>query len=490
MAVTNGTILERAWLAGSNDFQQRIPNPTIAGYDAAVNALFQPFNHDMFNQFTGLLVGLMDTIIEGKRFENPLRSLKKPATTFGNTERHIAMKYLQAHSYKVDDETLLKLERPEFREWFYSVSEPRRYEFSWSKFELQRIFTAGEGSYKMDDALANAINTVYSSAEYDEMNIMVNAFAIADKRMGGIFRHNISAAPTTEATAKELLTAIRAYAGRLKFPSTLYNHLDVPVFSKPDELILWVTPEVNAVLDVEALAYMFNIDRGEVPFRIIEIAEFPIPNVYAAITSDDFIYCRDVLNGMEPPFYTPNNMVYKFYYHVAQMLGANPLAPAILFTTETGTVIPTITMTASGLTASFVENEVAPGGTAKIVVNLTGNISPVGTSVTVQPDAARFKVAASRTVETKPVAVPLNSRTYVDAKGILHVQKSGLEDGDVITVTAYSSYINPSGATTEYSASDTITISSSAALGAKECPVEIDPYITYAATAKDSTASE
>ena len=99
-------------------------------------------------------------------------------------------------------------------------------------------------------------------------------------------------------------------------------------------------------------------------------------------------------------------------------------------------------------------------------------------------------MAASRTVETKPVAVPLNSRTYVDANGILHVQKSGLEDNDVITVTAYSSYINPSGATTEYSASDTITISNSAAPGAKECPVEIDPYITYAATTEESTASE
>ena len=54
--------------------------------------------------------------------------------------------------------------------------------------------------------------------------------------------------------------------------------------------------------------------------------------------------------------------------------------------------------------------------------------------------------------------VELNSRTYVDEYGILHVQKSGLSTGTVITVTAKSAYINPSGSTTEYTASADITL--------------------------------
>ena len=44
MAVKNSTIIEKAWLEGTNDFQQRIPNPSIAGYDATVQALFEPYN--------------------------------------------------------------------------------------------------------------------------------------------------------------------------------------------------------------------------------------------------------------------------------------------------------------------------------------------------------------------------------------------------------------------------------------------------------------
>ena len=129
MALLNSTILENAWLSGTNDYQQRIPNPAISSYAEHVEALFDPMNNDLFNSFANMLVGLMGTYVESRLFENPLRDLKKPAAQGGNTERGVAVKYLQAHSYKVDDETLLKLEKPEYVEWFYSVGEPRRYEF-------------------------------------------------------------------------------------------------------------------------------------------------------------------------------------------------------------------------------------------------------------------------------------------------------------------------------------------------------------------------
>ena len=61
MAVKNSTIVTKAWLEGSNDFQQRIPNPETNGYSAAIDALFDPMNNDLFNQFSGLLNGLMGT---------------------------------------------------------------------------------------------------------------------------------------------------------------------------------------------------------------------------------------------------------------------------------------------------------------------------------------------------------------------------------------------------------------------------------------------
>ena len=443
MAVLNSTILEKAWLEGSNDFQQRVPNPSAEGYARCVEELFQPYNHDLFNSFTGLLNGLMGTYIESKLFENPLRELKKPAAQWGNTERHVAVKYLKSHTYRPTSETLLKVEKPEYVEWFYSVQTPRRYEFSWSKYELQRVF-ASDG-YGFDDLLSATLSQMYSSDNYDEMNIMIQMFSEADERMGGLFRYNLSAAPTDESTGKELLTGIRAVAGMMQFPTTKFNHIDVPVYENSDTLILWVDPFTRANLDVQALSAVFQLDKADIQYRIVTIPEFPIPNVYAALTSEDFIYARDVWYGVEPPFYNPENMTYKSYLQHSEMIGVNPVANCVLFTTDVGTSIPTISVTPSALTFTPDSGSVAPGGELQTKLVLSGTVSNDSEGlIGVEPDAATYTFAADRS----GTAIPLNSRTYVDSYGVLHVQKTGLETGDTITITATATYTDPSGITT------------------------------------------
>ena len=484
MAVLNSTILERAWLSGTNDYQQRIPNPSTSSYAEHVAAIFEPMNNDLFNQFTGMLNGLIGTTVESDLFENPLAVLKKPAVRFGNSERAVAFKYLQAHSYAPDTETLLKVEKPEIVEWFYSVGTPRRYEFSWSRYELERAF-ASDG-YGFDDMLTGMITQMYSSANYDEMNIMLQMFAEANTRFSALYNYNLSAAPTTEATAKELLTGIRAVAGRMKFPTTLYNHIDVPVHENGDGLVLFITPEAMANLDVQALAYVFQLDKADIQYRIIEVPEFPIANVVAALCSEDFIYVRDIRNGIEPPFYNPENMTYKYYYHVAQLIGVNPAANCVLFSTNAGTNVSTVTMSLTGAAFSPDSGTVEIGGELPLKFALAGSVSGGAGKIAVEPDSATFEVSAARSGS----AIPLNSRTYVDSYGILHVQKTGLAANDVITVTGTATYTNPSGSTSTYTDDFTATVVAPAAQGAKECPVETKPYIEYTDETEVATASE
>lgn len=404
--------------------------------------LFQPYNNDLFNQFSGLLNGLMGTYIDSKLFENPLRELKKPAATWGNSERHVAVKYLKAHTYRPDSETLLKVEKPEYVEWFYSVQTPRRYEFSWSKYELQRVFA--DDGYGFDDLLSATLSQMYSSNNYDEMNIMIQMFSEADNRLGGLFRYNLSAAPTDEETGKELLTGIRAMAGMMQFPTTKFNHLDVPVYENRDTLILWVTPFTRANLDVQALSAVFQLDKADIQYRIVTIPEFPIPDVYAALTSEDFIYCRDVWFGVEPPFYNPENMTYKYYLQASQLIGVNPVANCVLFTTDNASTIPTISVTPTALTFAPDTGSVYPGGELQTKLVLSGTVSNDSEGlIGVEPDAATYELSADRS----GTAIPLNSRTYVDSYGVLHVQKTGLETGDEITITATTAYQDPSGIT-------------------------------------------
>lgn len=421
-----------------------------------VENLFAPLNNDLFNEFCGLLNGLNATYVDIRRFENPLRSLMKPAQSWGNSERHVAVKYLEAHAGRFDDETLLKVEKPEFVEWFYSVNEPRRYEFSWSRQEVARAFAAD--GYGYEDLLQATITQMLSSADYDRMNIMLQMFAEADSRMGGLFRYNLSAAPTTEATGKELLTGIRAIAGRMQFPTRLYNHIDVPVHESPDTLILWLTPEVRANLDVQTLSAVFQLDKADIQYRVVTIPEFPIPNVYAALTSEDFIYCRDFMSGLEPPFYNPGNRTMKYYYWQNELLGVNPAANCVLFSTDANTSVPTITEAVTGIEFSPDTGNIEVGGELQLKLNLLGTVSASagGTGVIgVEPDAALFTLAA---VDSSNNAIQLNSATYVDSYGILHCQKSGIAAGAVITVTAKAAYINPSGSTSSYTDTFTATV--------------------------------
>ena len=117
------------------------------------------------------------------------------------------------------------------------------------------------------------------------------------------------------------------------------------------------------------------------------------------------------------------------------------------------------------------------GGTLKLHYDLAG--TGASGKIAVEPDAALFNVAASRTSGGSTVAVPLNQRTYVDPDGTLHCQKTGLTAGDVLTVTLTSVYINPSGSTTTYTDTFAATVAAPAAIGAKDGVVQTDPYLVY-----------
>lgn len=336
MALYNSTVLDAVWLQGSNDYQQRVPRASQAGYKAAIDAIFDG-PAQVYNEFTQLLNYISAPYVEERTFRNPLRDLKKPmgptagAHAFGGVERHIAANWFRAHSHGPDDETLLKYEAPEYAEWFYSVSPARSYEFSWAFDQMARAFSEDGAGFA--DLLGATLGAQISSDEYDEMNVMVQTIAHADSVGDGLYKHTISAVPTSQATAQELFAAVRKYAYSFRFPSQLYNMLPVPAFTRDDELVFWCTPEVMANLDVYGLATLFNRDKAEIRYRIIVIPEFPIPDMHAMLTSEDFIYCRDFVYSLEQPFYNPGNRTLKYYLHHQETVGFNPYVPAVAFTT-------------------------------------------------------------------------------------------------------------------------------------------------------------
>lgn len=451
MAVTNNTIMAKAWLAGTSDFQQRIPDPTIAGVKATMDALFQPMNAMYFNQFMDVLINRIGfTYVRQQEYRNPLSVFKGTKLSYGSTIQEIAPRWIKAHSYDDEAETLLKLHRPEAQAWYHSQNRKDQYAISVNVDELRTAFTDETGLNRL---VASIMTTPQNSDQYDEYLIMKQLIAEYDSKWG-FYRHHLSAAPTNDATGKELLTALQTYGGKLQFPSAVYTGTTIPVFAKPDELVLLVTPETQASLNVNTLAALFNVDLANVKYRTVIVDEFPIAGAVALLTTEDFFVCSDTLYNTTS-FWNPQTLTTNYYLNHWGIYSISPFVPAILFTTDEATTTPTITQTVSGITLEAEKDAMKAGESQQLTVKLTGTINPETPDIFVAPNAATFEVVA-KTSEGDPI--DLNSRTRVDVYGVLHVQRTGLKAGDTITVTATSAYTNPSGKTTGYTTTKEITI--------------------------------
>lgn len=461
MAQNNNTIMAKAWLAGTNDFQQRIPDPTQAGISATMSALFQPMNGQYFNQFMDILVNrIAYTYVRGQNYKNPLAVFKGNKINYGSTIQEIAPKWIKAHSYEDDAETLLKLHRPESEVWYHSQNRRDQYPISVNVDELRTAFT---DEYGLNNLVAQLMNTPNNADEYDEFNIMKNLIAEYETRWG-FYKYHLDDYPADDASGKAFLTALQTLGGKLQFPSSVYSGTDIPVFAQPSELVLLVTPEAQASLNVNTLAALFNVDLAKVSYRTVLIDEFPIPDAVALLTTEDFFVCHDTLYNTTS-FWNPQTLTTTYWLNHWGVYSVSPFVPAILFTTAAGTVTPTIKQDVTGLTVTAEPGIVELGGSVSIITKLKGTIGPADSDadVLVRPDACIYNVSAETPAGDDPAVKPaksvqLNARTRVDNYGVLHVQKTGLKPGDVITVTATSTYVNPSGATVPYTGTATVTI--------------------------------
>lgn len=440
MAVNNATILAKAWLEGTNDYQQRIPDPTQAGISATINALFDPMNRQYFNQFQDYLINRVAyTYVHGKIFANPLAEFKKQKVEYGSSIQNIAFKWLKAHSYVDDDETLLKMERPDGKAWYVSQNRRDRYDISITRDELR---TATVDEYGLNNLIVRMMELPANADNYDEFQIMKNLLAIYETNYG-FHRHHLTAKPTDEATGKEFLSAVMADSGFMKFPSTTYNateFADIPTFVTDDELVLIVTPETNAAIKVNTYAGLFNLDEARAQARIIQVDNIPIPDAVAILTTRDIWDCHDTVLETDS-FWNPQTRTQKQFLHHWGIYGVNPYVPAVLYTTGEADAENVVTQAVTGLTLAGDKSTVNLGDTVKFTGVLTGKIEPQTEGVSVKPNALTYSLTLTTAEDDTTSA--LNSRTYIDNYGVLHVQKSGLKSGAKINVSAASTWWNP-----------------------------------------------
>lgn len=446
--VNNSTVLANAFLEASTDFQQRVPDPSQHSVAQVSEFLFKPMNKKYLNEFMDIFVNrIAGQLIRQRTFTNPLKR-KREDILYGTTIQEIELDFIKAHAYRddwghrIDDLTnLLKVYRPDGQVAYHSVNRYDQYPISINRMELRGAFT---GEYGLNELATKIMRVPFNSAEYDEYGYYKQIIAEHEYRHG-FFKHQ-APMPVDEATGKNFLRALREYADLFTIPSRLYNAKDVtvPVWVEEDEIprmVLYIEAKAKASLDVDTLSSVFQLDKAEVKYRIQFIDSIPIPGAYALLTTDDFFVCADY-DISNDSFYNPQTRTETWYYTVIGMYSASPFVPAVLFTTEAGTVNTTITEAPGTLTITPATANVEQGGQIALVTNMGGTLTAdpsteaVPTTLSVAPDSVTWGIAA--TVEDEPYDLD-PYETHIDRFGILHVGTT-VPVGAEITVTATSTY--------------------------------------------------
>lgn len=461
MAIDNATILDKVRLKNTDDYQQRVPSATQTGVANTARYLFDPMNRQYLNDCVWSMVNRIGLTVMAQNapFVNPFAVFKKENLYWGSTVQEIAVKWIKAHGYKDDAEDLLKMHRPEAAVWFYEMNRKDQYPISWTNDELRQAFLDDFG---LNRFIAQIMETPRNSDNYDEMNIMLALIRHYEQNLG-FYKIHLDAVPSDETTAKTLLKELRSTAGRMQFPSTQYNALnvtDIPAYANPQQMVLLIEPEYLASLDVDALSAVFQLDKADIPYRIVQVPTLGIPGAVALLVSTDWYQVRDTMYGTTQ-FYNPQTLGNTMYLNHWGIYGVSPFTPCALFTTDAGTSIKVVTQTVARFTLTPATGTVKAGDLMQLTPKLTATVTPTGTAVQVAPNAATYEVAANHAASgdaTHGAAFDLNVNTFVDDQARLHVQRDGLVTGDVITVTGTATYVNPNGETTERSATCTFTV--------------------------------
>lgn len=433
----------------SPEYQRRIPAATQSNMDITVSTLMS--STQLKNEFYSSLINRIGgTMVHTWKWSNPLSVFTRASQTYGDTWQEIAVGMPLAQVYDPNAEYL---GADNFRKWkvdvdslYHRLDFAHFYPVTTDDKTLRRAFTSDNGLSSLTSQL---IQSCYNAAEVDVFEAMCHMFT-QYARLGGYWRVHMDAdlnkMASTQDEARGLLRQIRSWADSLKFVSTRYNARHMPTFAKPDELVLFCSPEVKSALDVQGLATVFHRTDAEPTIdRIIVVPEdrFGIDGVQAILTTDKFLIDIPVIEEMTQQTNPVNINSVNNYLHMQRIISVSGFAPAVLFWNGVGST----------------DNVVLPAGTAATTPKFALKLSTYGEGAVTPKNVARggaVQVEADTAITNDGKAAwrsgavkysigttdkQLSEWTYISPTGVLVV---GIDEANtVIPVQATADYINP-----------------------------------------------
>ena len=335
------TVLNTIHANASATYQNRIPEATRTNLEDIRFAMISDDNVMVANEFMGTLLNkLVKSVVHNKRFQNPLKSLKKGNKPLGDTVEEIYNNFIKGQQYSATAGATELMQRslPDTKTLYHRMNLQMKYPITVSREILSKAFASWEA---LEKYINDVIAQLYNSAELDEFVNMKQLFKSAmDAQAMKVVK---CADPLLgEAEGKEFIKAVKTVSNLMQFPNSDFNAYltaqstdtkPIVTFTRKNEQVLIISAAADTSVSVDVLASTFNMSVADFnDTRKIVIDAFPVSTVRAALVDEAFFQIYDDLFLIKS--FDNGVSVYENYWlHVWQTMAYSILVNAVVFDT-------------------------------------------------------------------------------------------------------------------------------------------------------------
>lgn len=296
--------------------------------------------------------------VYSKNFTNPLKKLKRGYLENGDGLEMQFVFDAQVKNFTEhwgDGETpeadLIRKIKPKVEVLYITTNYDKKSKITIMVKDMKKAFYTEGGLQRLINSITTSLQNGLEKMEFKMTKTLIGAL-VSGKKLDTV-TNKISAEditakkqdvkeieiPNYKTDQKELLEQIRATAGLMEFPSTEYNMAQVESWVNREDLVFVTTPDVEAKIDVNTLAYVFNLDKSEIAYSIIRVDEIPISEekysgkkILGVLMDKEFIQIWDTWNG-GGSFYNPDGQYTNHFANREGIFAGCLYAPAVVFTT-------------------------------------------------------------------------------------------------------------------------------------------------------------
>ena len=305
-------------------------------------------NLNVLNDFVSLLKKVVYTAVYNKTFNNPLVGLEGDRMPLGQFIEDVYVNPAKARGFNVNDFAgLLEKYEAQVATQYLTVNSDLQYCVTITREKIRNAFTSWD---QLEGLISGMVNSLYNGAYITRYN-QTKGLPLAAFN-GGAVKYEVITNPTDEATAKALVRKMRADYSKFQIPSTAFNAwadvkgedaFALKTWSDPQDIVVMISADVEALIDVEVLAAAFNMSKADFLGRVIVVDDFTQyddegnvavdGSMIKAVIADKAWFKIKTQDFAMDEFYNANNRTWQYYLNDVRMCNYSLFANAKVYTT-------------------------------------------------------------------------------------------------------------------------------------------------------------